>query len=94
MPLVSVTTTLSELLPTEPGEALKENMGAGREVPHEEVSITPKLWNTKHHAEDVEDVETALQRTLSDLQLECLDPLLVSSRRKTIPSPKNSNRTI
>lgn len=56
---------------------------------HEEESITSKLWNTKHHPEDVEGVEAALQRTLSDLHLEYLDLfLLVSSRRKMIPSSR------
>lgn len=88
MPLVLATTTMIVLLSNEPGEALKENVGPGREIPHEEVFITPKLWNTKHHPEDVENVEAALQRTLSDLQLEYLDLLFISSRRKTIPSPR------
>lgn len=55
-PLVLATTTLVMLLSTEPGEALKENVGPGSGVPHEEVSITPKLRNTKRHPEDVEDV--------------------------------------
>ena len=36
-------------------------------VNREEVFITSKLWNTKHHPEDV---EAACRKTLSDLGIE------------------------
>lgn len=39
---------------TEIGEALKESVGSGKAVPREELFVTSKLWNTKHHPEDVE----------------------------------------
>lgn len=43
-------------------------------IRREDVFITSKLWNTKHHPEDV---EPALLNTLKDLRLEYLDLYLI-----------------
>jgi len=57
----------------EVGQALRECFDEGL-VRREELWITSKLWNTEH-LED--DVIPALEKTLSDLQLEYLDLYLI-----------------
>jgi len=55
------------------GNALADAMAAG-EVNRDELWITSKLWNDSHKKEDV---RPALEKTLSDLQLEWLDLYLI-----------------
>jgi len=55
----------------------EKEVGAGLKasgVPREEIFITSKLWNTKHHPDDV---EAACRKTLDDLGLEYLDLYLI-----------------
>ncbi len=56
----------------EVGRAFKESFSNG--INRDDVWVTSKLWNDSHKAEHV---RPALEKTLSDLQLECLDLYLI-----------------
>ncbi|XP_016326730.1 aldo-keto reductase family 1 member A1-A isoform X2 [Sinocyclocheilus anshuiensis] len=58
----------------EVGEALSEQLGEGKPLRREDIFVTSKLWNTKHHPDDVED---ACKKSLSDLRLSYLDLYLM-----------------
>ncbi|KAG9261677.1 alcohol dehydrogenase NADP(+) A-like [Astyanax mexicanus] len=58
----------------EVGQAIAERVGPGKPLRREDIFVTSKLWNTKHHPEDV---ETACRKTLSDLGLKYLDLYLI-----------------
>jgi len=58
---------------SEIGQALSDAMTSG-DATREELWITSKLWNDSHRNEDV---RPALEKTLADLQLECLDLYLI-----------------
>ncbi|RLV91713.1 NADPH-dependent D-xylose reductase xyl1 [Spathaspora sp. JA1] len=57
----------------EVGDGLKRAIDEGL-VKREELFVTSKLWNNYH---DPKNVETALNRTLSDLQLDYVDLFLI-----------------
>ncbi|XP_048395965.2 aldo-keto reductase family 1 member A1-B isoform X1 [Stegostoma tigrinum] len=77
------------------GEFFKEHVGADKIVRREELFVTSKLWNTKHHPEDV---ETSCCKTLEDLKLTYLDLYLIhwphAFERGDNPFPKNPDGTI
>ncbi|XP_069088945.1 aldo-keto reductase family 1 member A1 isoform X1 [Pleurodeles waltl] len=56
------------------GEAFQGSVGPEKAIKREELFVTSKLWNTKHHPEDV---EPALRKSLKDLKLEYLDLYLM-----------------
>ncbi|KAM9384148.1 aldo-keto reductase family 1 member A1-B-like [Pholidichthys leucotaenia] len=56
------------------GDALQEMLGPGKSLRREDVFITSKLWNNRHHPDDV---EPSLLKTLKDLKLEYLDLYLI-----------------
>nr|XP_046243220.1 aldo-keto reductase family 1 member A1-A isoform X1 [Scatophagus argus]XP_046243221.1 aldo-keto reductase family 1 member A1-A isoform X1 [Scatophagus argus] len=58
----------------EVGEALAIRVGTGKALCREEVFVTSKLWNTKHHPEDVEE---ACRTSLVHLGLSYLDLYLM-----------------
>ncbi|KAJ5939512.1 hypothetical protein N7466_002646 [Penicillium verhagenii] len=49
--------------------------------PREDLFITTKLWNNKHHPDDVEE---ALQQSLDELGLEAMEKLLETGKAKAI----------
>ncbi|XP_078417160.1 aldo-keto reductase family 1 member A1-B isoform X2 [Cetorhinus maximus] len=77
------------------GEAFKEHVGADKMVKREELFVTSKLWNTKHHPEDV---ETSCCKSLEDLKLTYLDLYLIhwphAFERGDDPFPKDPDGTI
>ncbi|XP_069007089.1 aldo-keto reductase family 1 member A1-B isoform X1 [Embiotoca jacksoni] len=79
----------------EVGEALQETLGPDKPLRREDVFVTSKLWNTQHHAEDV---ELALLKTLKDLKLEYLDLYLIhwpyAFQRGDVPFPKKEDGTL
>ncbi|KAF3835645.1 hypothetical protein F7725_028203 [Dissostichus mawsoni] len=74
------------------GEALQETFSPGKALRREDVFITSKLWNTRHHQEDV---EPALLKTLKDLKLEYLDLYLIhwpnAFQRGDVPFPRKED---
>ncbi|KAJ5346177.1 hypothetical protein N7452_004181 [Penicillium brevicompactum] len=74
---------------TEPavGKAIKQSG-----IPREELFVTSKLWNNKHHPEDLDQ---AVQLSLDDIGLEYLDLFLmhwaVAFKRGDDPFPSNKD---
>ncbi|XP_073695501.1 aldo-keto reductase family 1 member A1-A [Garra rufa] len=79
----------------EVGEALSERLGAGKPLKREDIFVTSKLWNTKHHPDDVEE---ACKKSLSDLRLSYLDLYLMhwpmAFKRGDELMPRRSDGTI
>eukprot|EP00064_Thunnus_orientalis_P002542 superscaffoldBa00000190_g2549 len=93
------------------GEALQETLGPDKTcvllsvltlmlsvhqaLRREDVFITSKLWNTRHHPEDV---EPSLLKTLKDLKLEYLDLYLIhwpyAFQRGDNPFPRKEDGTL
>ncbi|XP_037324581.2 aldo-keto reductase family 1 member A1-B isoform X1 [Pungitius pungitius] len=77
------------------GEALQETLGPGKALRREDVFITSKLWNNRHHPEDV---EPALLKSLKDLKLEYLDLYLIhwpyAFQQGDAPFPKKEDGTL
>ncbi|XP_056459493.1 aldo-keto reductase family 1 member A1-B isoform X3 [Gadus chalcogrammus] len=83
------------------GEALQETLGSGKTIcmrqalRREDVFVTSKLWNTRHHPEDV---EPSLLKTLKDLKLEYLDLYLIhwpyGFQRGDAPFPRSEDGTL
>ncbi|KAK2096745.1 Alcohol dehydrogenase [NADP(+)] [Saguinus oedipus] len=76
------------------GEALKEDVGPGKAVPWEELFVTSKLWNTKHHLR----MWSLPSGRLADLQFKYLDLYLMhwpyAFEQGDNPFPKNADGTI
>jgi len=77
----------------EVGQGIKAALDAG--IKREDIFVTSKLWNTKHHPDDV---VPALKQTLSDLGLEYVDLYLVhwplTLKRGANPFPKREDGTL
>ncbi|KAM9384146.1 aldo-keto reductase family 1 member A1-B-like isoform 2-T3 [Pholidichthys leucotaenia] len=77
------------------GDALQETLGPGKSLRREDVFITSKLWNTRHHPDDV---EPSLLKTLKDLKLEYLDLYLIhwpyAFQRGDVEFPKKEDGTL
>ncbi|KAJ8277883.1 hypothetical protein GJAV_G00081240 [Gymnothorax javanicus] len=77
------------------GEALQESLGPDKGLRREDVFVTSKLWNNKHHPEDV---EPSLLKTLKDLRLEYLDLYLIhwpyAFQRGDVPFPRTEDGTL
>jgi len=75
---------------TEVGEGIKASG-----VPRGDIFITSKLWNTKHHPDDVED---ACRKTLHDLGIDYLDLYLIhwpmAFERGSESFPKNADGSL
>ena len=79
---------------TEVGEGIKAGLEEAG-LKREEIFVTSKLWNNKHHPEDVEG---ACKQTLSDLGLAQLDLYLIhwptGFKRGDDKFPKNEDGTV
>ncbi|XP_068174620.1 aldo-keto reductase family 1 member A1-B [Antennarius striatus] len=77
------------------GEALQEAFGPDKALTRNDVFITSKLWNTRHHPDDV---EPSLMKTLKDLKLDYLDLYLIhwplGFQRGDDPFPKAEDGTM
>ncbi|KAK5618312.1 Aldo-keto reductase 1 member A1-B [Crenichthys baileyi] len=77
------------------GEALQEMLGPDKSLRREDVFITSKLWNNRHHPEDV---EPSLLKTLKDLKLEYLDLYLIhwpyAFQRGDVSFPRTEDGTL
>ena len=80
------------------GDLVFQEVGEGIRasgVAREEIFVTSKLWNNKHHPEDV---EAACRGTLADLGLEYLDLYLIhwphAFQRGEVTFPKNEDGSV